>query len=147
MRVNRIARISIISGVLDDALPLNIEAWRALFQAKTIFHAGCSGDVASWLADFAKTINVVDLGLDSSRIGPHQPNLHLATAARVVVAAQMQGEVVLIKPAPTRVTNLVASFVEQIAGAANIPVRIIPAASIPTHAVSSARPNPQNISK
>ncbi len=127
MRLNRYARISIIHSGLDDIAHPNIETWRALFRAKLVFHMGRADDAADWLAGLANVIEVVDLGLGFERMGPHRPNLFRAMATRVVAAAQMQGEIVLIEPGPALVVDLVTPFVLQAAEKVSVPVRTIPA--------------------
>ncbi|GIL41647.1 hypothetical protein [Roseiterribacter gracilis] len=140
---NRIPRISIIRGELDYASTLNIEAWRALFQAKIIFHSGCSAEVAHWLTDFAKAAEIVDLGLGFDRMGPHQPYFHRTMATDIVFDAYLQGEVVLVEPEKSGVTTLITAFIMETADMMGVPVRIIPASlpstSVPTDSRSNDR--------
>jgi hypothetical protein len=119
-------RISILRGDPTEATNLDIEAWRALFQAEVIFHTGCSNEVTRWLADFARLADIVDLGLGFDRMGPDRPNLHRTTAIQVAIAATLHGEIVLIDPDRSGVTSLVTQFVLRAADIMGVPVRVIP---------------------
>jgi hypothetical protein len=133
MRLNQTPCISIIRGAFDDREHLNIEAWRALFQARIIFHSGQPDGVADWLADFANSTEIVDLGLGFGRIGPYQPHFHRTLATDVVVDAYLQGEVVLIEPEKGSVTTLLTAFITETAALMGVPVRIIPTSFTPTY--------------
>jgi hypothetical protein len=141
VRVNEYPRISIIRGGLDEHAHLNIEVWRALFQAEIIFHAGCSSEVARWLDDFVNAADIVDLGIGVDFMGPYQPDLYRATAIQIIVAAQeLQGEVVLVEPRRTQVANLVTPFVIRAADNLRVPVRVIPVSPASNGASSGTQP-------